>query len=53
LEEYDPELALKSLKAVWIGLSSQSDQPSKEKASEVLQRIAKLDLTEAIRIGKP
>jgi len=52
LEEYDPEIALKSLKAVWIGLSSQSDQPSKEKASEVLQRIAKLDLTEAIRIGK-
>ena len=52
LEEYDPELALKSLKTVWIGLSSQSDQPSKEKASEVLQRIAKLDLTEAIRIGK-
>ena len=52
LEEYDPELALKSLKAAWIGFSSQSDQPSKEKASEVLQRIAKLDLTEAIRIGK-
>jgi len=52
LEEYDPELAIKSLKAVWIGFSSQSDQPSKEKASEVLQRIAKLDLTEAIRIGK-
>jgi len=52
LEEYDPELAIKCLKAVWIGLSSQSDQPSKEKAVEVLQRIAKLDLTEAIRIGK-
>lgn len=52
LEEYDPELAIKSLKTVWIGFSSQSDQPSKEKASEVLQRIAKLDLTEAIRIGK-
>ena len=52
LEEYDPEIALKSLKAVWIGLSSQSDQASKEKAFEVFQRIAKLDLTEAIRIGK-
>lgn len=52
LEEYDPELAIKGLKAVWAGLSSQSDQPSKEKASEVLQRIAKLDLTEAIRMGK-
>ncbi|MBS3905814.1 MAG: type VI secretion system protein TssA [Syntrophaceae bacterium] len=52
LEEYDPELAIKSLKAVWIGFSSQSDQQSKERASEVFQRIARLDLTEAIRIGK-
>jgi type VI secretion system protein VasJ len=52
LEEYDPELAIKSLKVVWMGFSSQSDQASKEKASGVLQRIAKLDLTEAIRIGK-
>ncbi len=52
LEEYDPQLALQCLKAVWLGCSAQSDPPSKEKASEVLQRIAKLDLTEAIRIGK-
>lgn len=52
LEEYDPELAIKCLKAVWSGLCSQSDPSSKEKAQEVLQRIAKLDLTEAIRIGK-
>ena len=52
LEEYDPDLALKSLKAVWMGFSSQSDQTSKERASEVFQRIARLDLTEAIRIGK-
>lgn len=52
LEEYDPILATKCLKAVWNGLTSQSDPPSKEKASEVLQRIAKLDLTEAIRMGK-
>lgn len=52
LEEYDPDLALRSLKVVWTGLSSQSDQTSKEKSSEVFQRIARLDLTEAIRIGK-
>ncbi len=52
LEEYDPELAIQCLKAVWMGFSAQPDQPSKEKASEALQRIAKLDLTEAIRIGK-
>ncbi len=52
LEEYDPELAIQCLKTVWAVFSGQSDPPSKEKASEVLQRISKLDLTEAIRIGK-
>jgi len=52
LEEYDPELSLKGLKVIWMGFSSQSDQASKEKAHEVFQRIARLDLTEAIRIGK-
>lgn len=52
LEEYDPILATKCLKAVWSGFLGQSDQLYKEKASEVLQRIAKLDLTEAIRLGK-
>ncbi|MCX8117632.1 MAG: type VI secretion system protein TssA [Desulfobacterota bacterium] len=52
LEEYDPELATRSLKVVWVGLSSQSDATSKERASEVLQRIAKLNLAEAIRLGK-
>ncbi len=52
LEEYDPHLATQCLKAVWSGFSAQSEQPYKEKASEVLQRIAKLDLSEAIRMGK-
>lgn len=52
LEEYDPELSLKGLKVIWMGFSSQSDQASKEKTYEVFQRIARLDLTEAIRIGK-
>jgi type VI secretion system protein VasJ len=52
LEEYDPELALKGLKMIWLGMSSQSDQASKDKATNVLNRIAKLDLTEVIRLGK-
>lgn len=52
LEEYDPVLALKALKVVWLGWSAQSHQASKEKASEMIDRIAKLDLTEAIRMGK-
>lgn len=52
LEEYEPPLALRGLRLVWLGLGSQSDQVSKGKAMEVLNRIAKLDLAEAIRLGK-
>jgi type VI secretion system protein VasJ len=52
LEEYDPLLALTCLKVVWVGLTSQSDKTWKAKSTELLHRIAKLDLTEAIRMGK-
>ena len=52
LEEYDPMVALKSLKLVWLGLDSQTDQESKKKAAEVMHRIAKIDLAEVIRLGK-
>jgi type VI secretion system protein VasJ len=52
LEEFDPALALKVLKAAWLGWSSQADQASKEKAGHLLDRIARLDLGEVIRLGK-
>ena len=52
LEEFDPELALRCLKVIWFGLHPQSDQTWKDKANEVLHRVAKLDLAEAIRMGK-
>ena len=52
LEAFDPELAIKGMKVVWVGLQSQPDPSSKEKAEEMYHRIAKLDLTEAIRMGK-
>jgi type VI secretion system protein VasJ len=52
LEEYDPPLALRGLKLVWLGMGLQSDQASKGRAMEALHRIAKLDLAEAIRLGK-
>ena len=52
LEEYDPALALKSLRVAWLGFHSQSDQTSKDKANEILQRIARIDLGEMIRLGK-
>jgi type VI secretion system protein VasJ len=52
LGEFDPILALRGLKIVWVGFQAQVDQSCKEKAAETLQRIAKLDLAEAIRMGK-
>jgi type VI secretion system protein VasJ len=52
LEEYDPKLALKGLKLVWAGLHLQADQFAKEKADEILHRIAKIDWAEAIRMRK-
>ncbi len=52
LEEYDPEIALKGLKLVWLGMNSQPDPVFKEKAAETFHRIARLDLTEVIGLGK-
>jgi len=52
LEDWDPELVLKSLKMVWIGFQSQSDQVSKDKATEALNRMVKLDPAEALRLEK-
>jgi type VI secretion system protein VasJ len=52
LGEWDPDLALKGLKIVWVGFDALSDQESKSKASDTLNRIAKLDPAEAIRLGK-
>jgi type VI secretion system protein VasJ len=50
LEEYDPQLAMECLKIVWIGLKKQSDRAAREKAAKTLQRIARLDMTEVIRL---
>lgn len=52
LEEWDPDFALKGLKTVWVGFDAHSDQASKNKASDVLNRIAKLDPAWTIRLGK-
>ena len=52
LEEYDPQLALRGFRVVWLGFHSQSDQTSKDKANETLQRIGRIDLGEVIRLGK-
>lgn len=43
LEEWDPDLAVKGLRMVWSGFSTQSDESSRERVADVLNRLAKLD----------
>lgn len=52
LEEWDPELALRILRSVWIGFNSQSDQGARTNAAAILNRIARLNPAEALRLGK-
>ncbi|MCP4347403.1 MAG: type VI secretion system protein TssA [Desulfobacterales bacterium] len=52
LEEWDPDLSLKSLKVVWTGFTTLSDESSQKKAAETLHRITKLNPAEALRLGK-
>jgi type VI secretion system protein VasJ len=52
LEEWEPELALEGLKMVWSGLHASPDKGVKEKADGALNRIARLDPAEALRLGK-
>ena len=51
MEAWDPDLALRCLKAALNGFNAMQDSALKEAAKEILNRIAKLDLNEAIRLG--
>ncbi|MGB4220849.1 MAG: type VI secretion system protein TssA [Smithellaceae bacterium] len=52
LEDYDPALALRGLKLVWAGLELQNDPSVKIKTSDVLDRIARIDMAEVIKLSK-
>jgi type VI secretion system protein VasJ len=52
LEQWDPSLALKGLKIVWLGFSTRSDEVGKGQAAGVLNRIARLDPAEALAFIK-
>ena len=52
LEEYEPTLTLRGLKLILSGLESQTEASFKMKTADVLYRIARLDMAEAIRLGK-
>ncbi len=52
LEDYDPALALKGLKLVWAGLELQNDPSAKIKTSDIVDRIARIDMSEVIKLTK-
>jgi len=52
LEEWDPVLAVKGLTTVFLGLSSVGNKGEGGDASAVLDRIARLDPVEGLRLGK-
>lgn len=52
LEEYEPALTLEGLKLILTGLESQTDASFRVKTADVLYRIARLDMAEAVRLGK-
>jgi type VI secretion system protein VasJ len=51
LDDYDPEVALKGLKLVWLGFNDMGGE-YKEKAKEIFNRVGRIDLAEGIRLGK-
>lgn len=52
LEEWDPEMALHSLKTVWNALNSQNDPTSKIKADEIIARISMISPADAFNLSK-
>ncbi|MBN1850097.1 MAG: type VI secretion system protein TssA [Deltaproteobacteria bacterium] len=51
LETWDPLLALEGLKLVFTGYANQTEPVFKQKTKTMLSRIAKIDPTEALKLG--
>jgi type VI secretion system protein VasJ len=52
LEEYEPLLAMRGLRLAWFALDSQSEQKFKDRATDVLHRIGRVDMPEMVRLAK-
>ncbi|MGA7827834.1 MAG: type VI secretion system protein TssA [Geobacteraceae bacterium] len=52
LEEYEPMLAMSGLRLAWFTLDAQPDQKFKDRASDVLHRIGRVDMPEMVRLAK-
>jgi len=52
LEMFDPNLALAGLRLAWHALEAQAEQKFKDRSSDVLLRIGRLDMPEMVRLAK-
>jgi type VI secretion system protein VasJ len=52
LEEYDPPLAMRGFRLAWHALEAQAEQKFKDRATDVLHRIGRLDMPEMVRLAK-
>jgi type VI secretion system protein VasJ len=52
LEEYEPSLAMRGLRLAWIALDTQTEQKFKDRATDVLHRIGRVDMPEMVRLAK-
>jgi len=52
LEEYEPALAMRGLRLAWFTLDAQSEQKYKDRATDVLHRIGRVDMPEMVRLAK-
>jgi type VI secretion system protein VasJ len=52
LEEYDPALVMRGLRLAWHALEAQAEQKFKDRATDVLHRIGRLDMPEMVRLAK-
>ncbi|MHC1697154.1 MAG: type VI secretion system protein TssA [Geobacteraceae bacterium] len=52
LEEYEPSLAMTGLRLAWFALDAQTEQKFKDRATDVLHRIGRVDMPEMVRLAK-
>ena len=52
LEEYDPDLAIRGYKLAWLTFDRQAEQRFKDRATDVLHQIGRLDMPEMVRLSK-
>lgn len=52
LEEYDPDLAMSAYKLAWLAFDNQSEQRFKDRATDVLHQIGRIDMPEMVRLSK-